>query len=294
MDDYLRQHPDIFISTQKESHFFGSDLVFSAPRITRESYMARFSKATVEKRVGESSVWYLYSKHAATEIKDFCASASIIIMLRNPVDMIYSLHSQRVYSGNEDIVDFEAALEAEAARMRGLGLPRHVGKVMLHGYLYRETAKYTDQVRRYFEVFGREKIHIILFDDFTRDLAGIYRQTCEFLQVASNFEPEFRIINPNKRVRVKCLQRFMRRSSAKSQWLARTFPLGLGLARRVRKVNTKFVPRQPMNSELRKRLQKEFVPEVERLSELLGRDLTPWCGSRKSERMKHEDTSYRA
>ena len=101
MNAYLGQHPEIFIAERKELHFFGTDLDFSSPRITQEQYLSCFSEVQNEKRVGETSVWYLYSKQAAVEIKKFCPSANIIIMLRNPVDMLYSQHSQFLYNGNE-------------------------------------------------------------------------------------------------------------------------------------------------------------------------------------------------
>lgn len=277
MNEYLRQHPEIFIAEKKENHFFGSDLVFSAPRITKERYLSRFLRATGEKRVGEASVWYLYSHQAAAEIKAFCPSADIIILLRNPVDMIYSLHSQRLYNGNEDVKDFKAALAAETDRKRGLRLPQHIGKVMLGGYCYRDTAKYTSQVQRYLEVFGHEKVRIIIFDDLVADVAGTFRATCNFLGVDPNFQPEIHIVNPNKRVYVRSLQMLLRKSSAQSQWLAKKLPLGLAILGRIRRMNTKFVPRQPMDPQLKKELQADFLPEVERLSELLDRDLTHWC-----------------
>src|SRR3989339_415720 len=119
MCTYLKQHPEIFMPEKKESHFFGTDL--NSPRFIRDKkiYLSLFSKAKDERRVGESSVWYLYSKKAASEIKEFSPSASIIIMLRNPVDMLYSQHSQFLYNGNEDIACFEEALNAEQDRRRG-------------------------------------------------------------------------------------------------------------------------------------------------------------------------------
>ena len=108
----------------KEPHFFGRDLY--SPRFIRdeERYLSLFYGAESHKRAGEASVYYLCSKRAAKEIKEFSPSACIIIMLRNPADMIYSLHSQRLYSGHENISDFEAALEAEEERKRGLRCPK--------------------------------------------------------------------------------------------------------------------------------------------------------------------------
>ena len=76
----------------KEVHFFGTDLYSPHYSSDLQKYLSLFAGATDEKRVGEGSVWYLYSKLASREIKEFCPAASILIMLRNPVDMIYSLH----------------------------------------------------------------------------------------------------------------------------------------------------------------------------------------------------------
>ncbi len=205
MNDYLNQHPEIFMCKIKESHFLGTDL-YSLIKDESE-YLQLFSEARDEKRIGESSVWYLYSKHSAQEIEAFCPSARIIIMLRSPVDMIYSLHSQLLYVGIEDLEDFEEALSVEEDRKKGLRLPEKPS--FIEGLFYREVGKYTDQVQRYVDVFGWEKIKIIIYDDFKSDTAGSYRETCEFLGVDSEFEPEFRVINPNKRVRSKAARSFL-------------------------------------------------------------------------------------
>ena len=110
---YLDAHPEIFMSHYKEPRFFGSDLR-QRRRPTKSQYFSCFARARNEKRVGEASVLYLYSKCAAAEIKEFCPEARIIIMLRDPVEMLHSKHSQSIFSGNEVINDFEEALEAEA------------------------------------------------------------------------------------------------------------------------------------------------------------------------------------
>jgi len=277
---YLKQHPEIFMPQRKEPHFFGTDLEAPYPYFIREKreYLSLFSEAQDEKRVGEASVWYLYSKLAAAEIKEFCPSASIIIMLRNPVDMIYSLHSQRVYSGNEDITDFEAALDAEEERKQGLRIPKGVN--LVEGLFYREVAKYTPQVQRYLDVFGRENVHVIIFDDFKSDTPRIYRDTCQFLGVDPDFQPEFQVINLNKRIYSFTLHKFLQNPPRTIVSLSRRLvprPLRHGLIRGLNRVNIRYAPRPRMDPELRRRLQAEFAPEVERLSKLLDRDLTYWC-----------------
>ncbi|MBI3796732.1 MAG: sulfotransferase [Deltaproteobacteria bacterium] len=278
MNDYLRQHPEIFLPAKKEIHFFGSELVFQKSRVTEEEYFSHYRAVREEKRIGEAAVWYLYSKRAAAEIKEFNPEARSIIMLRNPVDMMYSMHGQRLYNDNEDIRDFEEALAAEAERQQGRRLYKNAANLM--GFFYRDIASYTPQVQRYFAVFGRDKVHVIIFDDFKSDTAQAYRATCEFLGVDPHFRPEFAVINPSKTVHNKTLRSFLRYPPPPASWLLKLLqrsPVRLGIRKRLRSLNTKYESRPPMNPELKRRLQVEFLPEVQQLGELLGRDLTHWC-----------------
>lgn len=277
LNAYLMQHPEIFLPKKKEIHFFGADLVFSAPRPNEQTYLAHFSEANGEKRVGEAAVWYLYSKRAATEIKEFNPSTRIIIMLRNPVEMMYALHAQRLYNDNEDIYDFQEALAAENERKQGWRLYKNAANIM--GFFYRDAATYTPQVQRYLQVFGRDNVHVIIFDDLKSATPQVYRDTCEFLEVDSQFLPQFSIVNANKSVRSKALRSLLRYPSPWALALLRSLvptrprhKLKDGLKR----FNRKYEPRAPMNPELRRSLQAEFLPEVERLSALLKRDLTHW------------------
>jgi Sulfotransferase domain len=213
----------------------------------------------------------------AREIRDFNPYASAIIMLRNPVDMIHSFHSQQLYQGGENIADFEAALEAEESRKRGLYLPANSGTI--EGLFYREVATVAEHVQRYLDVFGRDKVHIILFDDLKRDTAAVYRETLSFLGVTPEFQPEVPIINPNKQARSQTLQKFMTSPPAIVRWfgcVTMSPRLRQRLFGRIRSLNTRYAPRAPMPPELRRRLQAEFAPDVEWLGKLLDRDLSHW------------------
>ena len=193
--------------------------------------------------------------------------------------MIYSLHSQLLYVGYEDIMNFEEALNAEDDRKLGSRLPNY--PYMVETVFYREVAKYSDQVQRYLNVFGWENVHVIIFDDFKSDTAHVYRETCKFLGVNSQFDPQFRVVNPNKEVRSKTLRNLLLRDPPlMARKLVRTlmpFRLRREVVMSVAHLNTRYTNRQPMRAELRRRLQAEFTPEIEKLSELLGRDLTDWC-----------------
>jgi hypothetical protein len=281
--EYLKQHPDVFMPDRKEAHFFAPDLD-SGAEIDKlffirdmEEYLNLFAAAGNEKRVGEASPGYLYSRVAASRIKEFCPQANIIIMLRNPVDMIYSLHAQRVHSGNEDIDDFESALNAEQDRSNGLRMPKYAYNAK--SLLYRETAKYADQVQRFMDNFGRDKIQVIIFDDFIKDTLRIYQETCRFLDIDASFEPQIEVVNPNTTSRSKLVRNLLLFHTLTLQKAIKSLPAPVEeAAKRVGKTvlnfNTKTQPRPSMSLELRHRLQAEFAPDVEKLSKLLNRDLT--------------------
>jgi ribosomal protein S17E len=275
MYTYLKQHPDIFMPEAKEPCFFGKDLTYRIPRITRRQYLDLFRKAGSERAVGEASTSYLYSREAAREIYDFNPLSRIIIMLRNPVDVLYSYHSQLLYLGSEEIQDFEHALEAEKDRKQGRRIPR--GSRSLFSLLYKERVRFTEQVGRYLEVFGQENVHVILFDEFIGDTARIFRETLEFLGVDGKFKTRFGIVNPNTRVKSRLFRNVIRgyptRLIARHLLPAKIRKKGFDLLSRW---NTVIDDRPPLDSLLRKRLEQEFAPEVISLSELIGRDLRHW------------------
>jgi GT2 family glycosyltransferase len=289
MADYLATHPEIYMAP-KEMHYFGADLRFGPQFFRRDlaAYLAEFDAWNGQRRVGEASVWYLFSTRAAAEIKAFSPEARIILMLREPVEMLYSLYYYFHFDGNEPLPTFEQALAAEADRTGGRRPCRQT--YFAQGLAYRQVVRYTEQVRRYFEVFGRERVHVIIYDDFAADVFAAYRQTLEFLGVDSKgCDPGFNVVNPAKRVRSPALRAVMGDPLVRSavlalrRWLPR--PVFAALQRidaRLRQFNASVQPRPPLAPDLRARLKREFAPEVERLSELLGRDLTHWSQDQQS------------
>lgn len=276
LNDYLAAHPEIFMCPRKESHHFCAD--WSPSYLAdRAAYLQLFDSAQDARRIGEASVWYLYAAHAAHALHTFNPHAQIIIMLRQPVDMIYSLHGHRLYIGSEDCHDFATALALEPARRKALQLPPWPYPV--EGLFYRDVMRYVQRVERYFTTFGRDRVRVILYDDFRRDTARVFRETCAWLGVADNWLPDLRVINAAKKVRNYRLRNFLDSPPA---WLRR---IGGPLTPRawrhaffkqIRSWNTAHVPRPPLDDNLRRTLQAEISPEIERLSQLFDRDLRQW------------------
>lgn len=276
LNDYLAAHPEIFICPRKEAHHFCAD--WSPSYLAdRTAYLELFASAQSEKRIGEASVWYLYAPHAPHAIHTFNPQAQIIIMLRQPIDMIYSLHGHRLYIGSEDCQDFATALALEPARRNAARLPRW--PYPTEGLFYRDVMRYTHRVERYFATFGPDRVRVILYDDFRADPARVYRETCAWLGVAADWQPSLEIVNAAKRVRSYRLRNLL---DTPPDWLRRIGgPLSPrvwrhALLRQIRRWNTEHIPRPPLDATLRRTLQAEIKPEIERLSRLLRRDLSHW------------------
>ncbi len=274
MYEYLRQHPDVYMPYRKEPVYFGSDLTKRQPPMTEAEYLALFRPGAGRRRLGEATVWYLYSQTAPAEIQAFSPDPRIIIMLRNPVDMMYSLHSQLFFSANEDIADFAEAIAAEEDRRQGRRMPPRARRP--EGLQYRACGRYAGHVRRYLEAFGPDAVRVIIYDDFSADPAASYRGTLEFLGVDPTFQPDLSIVNRSKAPRSRWLQQL-----TYAPWFMRTtarLPKAANHAirRSLKRLNFKEQPRTVLDPALRAALTLEMAPDVVELGQLVGRDLSHW------------------
>ena len=282
--EYLRQHPQVFLPDIKEPVYFGADLDFDTelcirPTIhNRAAYLKLYEGTESYLRRGDATVWYLYSQLAAREIHEFDPDAKIIIMLRNPLDVMVALHQEFLWDCNEDLVDFAEAIAAQDDRRQGrrLGRTTHFRQ----GLLYEDVVAYADQVERYFDVFGREHVCLIVFDDLVADDAAVFARVKEYLGLEMAFEPPHRHMNARKPAQLRRVNQFFAarprlRKALFSNVLSQT------AKRAAIEVATRLFRRPnsdaPLDPQLRAKLVERTRPQVARLSELIGRDLSHWC-----------------
>lgn len=286
MNGYLERHPDLWMA-KKELHYFGSDLGYHDPPRTLDNFHSFFQDAPASaQRVGEASTWYLFSETAAQEIHDYNPDAGIIALLRNPISLLHSLHSHFVFRGDEDIPDFGTALEAEQGRAAGtVTEPEY--HIPADGLRYSRMVRYAPQIKRYFDVFGRENVHVVINDDFRKDPREVFRGACRYLGVREDFPdfeevfaPNQRARNSNRTVYSRAVQDFLihpQRQQVLEGVRKSPVPGWRFTLRAMRRVNIKYVDRAPMDEGLKSQLKQRYLPHVEELSELLDRDLTHWC-----------------
>ena len=273
---YLSEHPNVFMCMPKEPHYFATDFPNHRDVKDWESYLRLFA-GVKEKHlaVGEASVWYFFSQQACTNIKQYKSDAKIIVMLRNPVDLVYSMHSENVHSADEDQTEFEAAWRLQADRKNGKQLPpRCRTPAMLQ---YGEIGMLGEQLQRLLQVFPSEQVLEVVFDDFARDPMGQYQKVLSFLGVPDDGRSEFPVVNENKQHKYLRLGHFLRRSSSlQTAWLGAKRLLHLPFAPGdwLRSMNTVVVKRPPLDHQLRMELLTHFDRDIRLVESLLGRKLS--------------------
>jgi hypothetical protein len=152
------------------------------------------------------------------------------------------------------------------------------------GLIYDEVPRYTEQIRRYFKLFGRERVHIVTYDDFSSKTKATFAGVLDFLEVdSSRIGNSFPVINGNHSLKSPLLKTIMSdplirgTAIAMRSWLpAPAFAALQEIESWIMKSNVRHQKRPRLEPDLWVNLKHQFAPEVERLSELLGRNLTHW------------------
>lgn len=282
------------MTPMKEPSYFSRDLAadrlgnFLRYDVDRHRYLALFKAAGRAKRIGEASTRYLFSRDAPMLIAREQPNARVIAILRNPIDMIASLHAHKVAAGTEDLPELVDALGAEADRRAGRRIPENSNPLLS---TYRERARFGEQLPRWFQTFGGDRVHVILFEEMIRDPASQFRRLLEFLDIRADYQPAtFAAHNPAHKARGGVV-RVLAKSAPVQSFVWRLMPAVLGdsrtreMARRVgrSRLRRRIVKRPDVPDSLRRRLEAEFAPDVDRLSELLGHDVASvWFGTGSS------------
>ena len=272
LKEELEQHPEIYFyypkSWQKPNGPFGFESSFK----NEEEFLEEF-RGVKEKRVGQKRGDYLSCPWAAERIKKFSPNAKIIMTLRNPIDVMYSLHATMLYRETvEDIGDFGEALKMEEERKKKYGYKVIPKKYHPH-MLYRETVRYSQQVKRYFKLFGEENVKVTIFDEYIKNKSSTLRDILKFLDVDEDFEIKHVSTNAGRKYRNRTIHSAVMTNKFGVRGVLRNIP---GSAKIYRKINNSEFKRKTLEPSLRKSLQDDLKKEIDELSLMLKKDLSYW------------------
>jgi hypothetical protein len=297
---FLQQHPDVCFSAVKEPHFFSRDEVGALPgneleRLVADEYWQRFFGHCEgnPKLYAEGSVTYLYVPERMGAILKLWPDSKFVIALRDPLSMLPSLHARLLVTGDETIRDFPTAWAKIGERAQGKSLPKQA--IDPRWLRYDWAGELGKNVERFISAVGRERCHIVLFDDLSSDPQGTYRELCGFLGIepwaGTDFEPQ----RVNKTIRIGWLQRLLKRppkavrtALAGEKFHTREKQIGSTESRtlsaifRIRKrlLQWNKVPatRQPVDPAVRQQIIDRLRDDVILLSGAINRDLSHWLG----------------
>lgn len=268
----IQEHPDAIFSYTKEVQFF-NDIggLYSNYNNDRYSnglswYKKQFPKKEFGKIMGEFSTDYLYDHDAAIRIKKHFPDAKIIICLRNPVFKTYSLYNwYKNTTKEEKSHTFEDAINNKPE--------------------YLERGMYYEQVKRYFDLFDKNQIHIIIHEELKKSPEKIIKKLYEFLCINPEFIPPslYKQVNESAKVRFKSLLKLLsffdflqRKNSDYLIYIIRKSGFYNALSRAYHKLNYVNYTYPPMKYETKRHLVEYFSNDVKKLETLIKQDLTDW------------------
>ena len=278
MASLLGQHPEVAMSSRKEVSYFNRFNLNGTPNYSSSFDFSYYEKFWSKKNKikGEVSPQYLFDKHAPLSIKKMFPNTHILIMLRNPSEVVYShfLYEKLFNRSIKPNLSLEKAIQANS-------------------YLL-ETASFSDQVERYLSVFGENKVHIYLMEEALKDPSVFSKKLYSDIDLVDvDFKPSYNSVNQSKKVRSNLIFSLLAIPSLIKKIIEGSrgnyfvdiikqtrFYINLVNARdRILDKNISVVKKPKMSLEESKLLESYFKKDIEDLETLLDRDLSEWKAS---------------
>ena len=194
MIKYLRRHPAILpmwpgVENAKKTFYFDENY-HRGDQWYRSHFPSNLQRRRVEKHVGvrpqtgEAAPYYMFHPLVVDRVAETMPQVKVLVLLRNPVDRIWSHYNERVNAGTETLT-FREALEAEEGRLRG-----EAERIIAEGDYYSERhdfcsylarGRYLEHLDPWLERFYPNQLHIVRSEDLYRQPQAVLPQVHRFL-----------------------------------------------------------------------------------------------------------------
>jgi hypothetical protein len=287
---YLGQHPDIFFSPVKETNHFSLEIDKSIlskhylkhnhtdedsyfknqfPQelqlsiIQKPQHYAKLFKAGQGKKYrAEASVSYMHSPVAAKAIYEYNPNAKIIAILRQPAERAFSHYLMALRFGYTSLAFREAFEKDKNKPTKGWGISE----------LFYELGLYHKQLLRYFELFPRENILVLRFEDLKSNPEKLLRTCFDFLNLNSTDIDTGQVYNPGEVPKNPGFNRLLYKTGL-SKAASTVLPKSL-----IKKVKSRLLKsdKPTLTQEDKEYLNKLYAEEIEKTAKLTGLDLSHW------------------
>jgi hypothetical protein len=170
--DILSQHPNVYLSTPKETFFYNREYKYKKGlTFYQNKYFSGFKN---EKIVGEIASTYMCDLSVAEKIRNILGKdIKLIFMLRNPVDRVYS-HYWHNYREGDEKREFNSIIKEQLNQLEN-------NKKSNCGYL--GMGLYSQQIKKYMDYFNEENFKFIIFEEFVKDIPKAMKEVFDFLEI---------------------------------------------------------------------------------------------------------------
>jgi len=269
----LSEHPEVCVSKRKEIHFFSNKEHwegFWTPDMDNQYqrgfdwYMSHFKDCKAGSIKGEVGTFYMYDPESAKLIYKANPAIKILVILRNPVDRLYSHYIDVKAKNRYELPDsFEKLIEDET---------------------FLKTGKYAVHIMSYLDIFPKENIGIFIYDDLKSRPKDFIKSIYKFLEVDSSFKPSVlnKKINKTGPEELKA-KIFANINQLEEKRLGKSIIKLLkitGTYKLFGKVLLPFINQKDsyvqMKKETRMKLNSYYADDIRQLEKIIGRDLTFW------------------
>jgi len=285
LNEYLKEHPQIFMSTRKEPNFFAyeqskeEDFDLESSRefyrdsvLKLEDYLQLFAGAKESQLLGEVSNTYLNSEMACTRIKHYIPNTKLIAILRHPADRLFSRYSHYVREG---LLPIDGGLDRVFDKSTSWWQrPDMITEGLYYG-----------QLQRYYNSFPQENIRVYLYENFINDTAGVVEDIFKFLEIDPTVKVATDIVyNKSGTVKNKAVDNLVGQNSPIILALKKVAPSlhklmknNVLINRWLYNLRNKNLQKEDFSPDLRKEIvEKIYAADIKKLDSLIGQDLSHW------------------
>ncbi|MFB6347291.1 MAG: sulfotransferase [bacterium] len=197
LTELLSQHPEICTSSPKEPEFFMDESLYdNGKKFYLSEYYNSGEEATYR---GDTQSKNLLFPWVPGRIKNLFPDAKLLVLIRNPVDRLFSHYLHQRRHGREDRSLTKALFDNYQRLRSGRVLTDDKVKKRYQEafdnderwpyYCYLEMGYYHQQIQRYLDCFDDSQLKIIQFQNLTERPAQIAESIFQFLKL-EQFTPE--------------------------------------------------------------------------------------------------------
>ncbi|GAA5034721.1 sulfotransferase [Marivirga lumbricoides] len=285
LDNYLKQHPQIFISERKEPNFFGYELNqlsdfsvkseidhYKGSVTNLEEYLKLFSSSQPGQLKGETSNTYMYHTTAAERIYHYNPNIKLIAILRQPAERLYSRFLHLARENELPSENFSDCFDKSSIWWWRNDLVKE--------------GMYAQYLTKYYKLFDQNQIKIFLFEDLKSHPEKLFKDIFEFLNVDSSFEPNLSVeYNQSGFIKNKKIDAIFGAKGIINRGVKLLLPRKTltalknnhKLQKKIQTLRNRNLHKPKFDNNLKNKITNEiYLEDIKQLEKLIKRDLSHW------------------